>query len=626
MAYSPLDTTQNQIRLLHLAPADQEEDEIKCSFSLASLDEDVDYEALSYAWGDNNKTISIKIEATRRYRKSRARMKRGKRAREPTSTRVLRPRLESSVLVTENLHLALKHLRLKDRERTLWIDALCINQSDTRERTHQVTRMSSIYKQASSVVVWLGEAWNGSELAMECLQRFGKDSNLHHDQSLSPGLTVNGMGLEYYELRGHLIQFFDLPWWGRLWTVQEYALAQRVVFQCGKRLLSGELLRESRRSFYNHSASCCGRPYLQIEHGETGLSLADCFVRLSFLEFIQTFRETYSFLTIVALFSIRQVTDSRDKIYGMLGLATGRYARLIEPDYTRSPEQVFEAAALASFDRTGKLEFLSHLFGQRQLKLPSFVPDWTASISSHGHHSSHQDWLTCISHYKASGGRSAEFNLIAAGKAVTRGIIFDTIATTGPSNDSRPFEKVVNEMRDLPDADRCSTGSYNHTSETRETAFRRTMCGSMDIVTKDSRACFRRLRGLTDFSKFKKWQVWYDTTFTLKSTLYDKDVSISNQLFFAVTVGRRFITTEKDYIGFAPKECEKGDLVAVLPGGSVPYILRPEPVADALWEQGHGSSSCYTILGDSYIHGIMDGEAFDMLDESEGELQEIVLV
>ncbi|KAJ9648267.1 hypothetical protein H2199_001120 [Coniosporium tulheliwenetii] len=60
MAYGPLDTTQNQIRLLHLASADRDEDEIKCSFSLASLDEDIDYEALSYAWGDTNDTVPIK--------------------------------------------------------------------------------------------------------------------------------------------------------------------------------------------------------------------------------------------------------------------------------------------------------------------------------------------------------------------------------------------------------------------------------------------------------------------------------------------------------------------------------------------------------------------------------------
>lgn len=626
MAYSPLDMTQNQIRLLHLAPADQEEDEIKCSFSLASLDEDVDYEALSYAWGDNNKTIPIKVEATRRYRKRRAMMKRGKRAREPTSTRVLRPRLGSSVPVTENLHLALKHLRLKDRERTLWIDALCINQSDTRERTHQVTRMSSIYERASLVVVWLGEARNGSELAMECLQRLGEDGNLHFDQSLSPGLAVNGMGLDSDELRGHLIQFFGLSWWERLWTVQEYALAQRVVFQCGKRLLSGELLSESCRSLWNHGNSCCRRPYLNIEHEETDLSLNDCFDRLSCLYTVQTFKDKYSFLTIVAFFRHRRVTDSRDKIYGMLGLATDRYTRLIEPDYTRSLEQVFEAAALASVDRTGKLEFLSHLFGQRQLKLPSFVPDWTASISSHRHHSSHYGWLACVNLYKASGGRSAEFNLVAAGKAVTRGIIFDTITTTGSSIDFLPHEEVLNEMRHLADAAHCPEGSYNHTSETRETAFWRTMCGSMDIEIKDSSQYFCRLRGLTDFSRFEKWQVWYDAPSALRDALYNDDVNTVNQVFRAITVGRRFITTEKGYIGFAPEQCDKGDYVAVLPGGNVPYILRPEPVADALRDHGHGSSSCYTILGDSYVHGIMDGEAFDLVDETEGGLQEIVLV
>lgn len=112
----------------------------------------------------------------------------------------------------------------------------------------------------------------------------------------------------------------------------------------------------------------------------------------------------------------------------------------------------------------------------------------------------------------------------------------------------------------------------------------------------------------------------------LHDALYDDDVGTINKLFCAMAVGRRFITTEKGYIGFAPEKCEKGDLIVILPGGDVPYTLRPEPIADDLREQGHGSSSCYTILGDSYVHGIMDGEAFDLLEETKGELQEIVLV
>ena len=126
MAYAELDTNQNLIRLLRLGPASSDDDEITCSFVIASLDEKPEFEALSYTWGDVNDTRPVEVEG-------------------------------SALPVTSNLHSALRHLRLKDKERTLWVDALCINQADFKEKMHQVSRMSSIYGQASQVVVQLSE-------------------------------------------------------------------------------------------------------------------------------------------------------------------------------------------------------------------------------------------------------------------------------------------------------------------------------------------------------------------------------------------------------------------------------------------------------------------------------------
>jgi hypothetical protein len=136
MVYVALDSTRKQIRLIHLASASQAEDEITCSFSITSVEEEIGYEALSYVWGDENDRFPIKVEGC-------------------------------SVSITKNLYSALKYLRLENQIRILWIDALCINQSDIREREQQVAFMGLIYSRASLVVVWLGEAWFGSDLAMD---------------------------------------------------------------------------------------------------------------------------------------------------------------------------------------------------------------------------------------------------------------------------------------------------------------------------------------------------------------------------------------------------------------------------------------------------------------------------
>ena len=127
MVYTPLDPTQKEIRLLHLAPALNHDDPLVCSFSLASFDEDVDYEALSYAWGDVTPVMPVSLEG-------------------------------KEVLITKNLHSALCHLRYLDQQRILWADALCINQSDLRERTHQVSLMSSIYSRAKFSVGLVGRS------------------------------------------------------------------------------------------------------------------------------------------------------------------------------------------------------------------------------------------------------------------------------------------------------------------------------------------------------------------------------------------------------------------------------------------------------------------------------------
>ena len=61
--------------------------------------------------------------------------------------------------VTSNLYSALKHLRQTKTERTLWIDALCINQGDNNEQFAQVALMQHVYWQASAVVVFFGDSW-----------------------------------------------------------------------------------------------------------------------------------------------------------------------------------------------------------------------------------------------------------------------------------------------------------------------------------------------------------------------------------------------------------------------------------------------------------------------------------
>ena len=117
-SYTPF-ANENSIRLLHLEPG-FDGTRLQASLSVHDLDGQFSYDALSYVWGnpDLNKSLSID---------------------------------EQELRITYNLHTSLRHLRYPDRVRTLWIDAICINQQDLTEKGPQVALMGRIYRQADTV-------------------------------------------------------------------------------------------------------------------------------------------------------------------------------------------------------------------------------------------------------------------------------------------------------------------------------------------------------------------------------------------------------------------------------------------------------------------------------------------
>jgi len=120
------------IRLLRLFPAASFDENIKCELFNTTLDAKnrVGFEALSYTWGDPKPTSPITLHGKPHY-------------------------------IAKNLEVVLRHLRYPERERTLWVDALCINQSNTSEKNHQVLQMKDVYGGgAQRIVVWLGQIPN----------------------------------------------------------------------------------------------------------------------------------------------------------------------------------------------------------------------------------------------------------------------------------------------------------------------------------------------------------------------------------------------------------------------------------------------------------------------------------
>lgn len=168
-----------RIRLLRILPHEDDKARIRCELFQYSLQDSGrrsdPYDALSYVWGDPAEIRSISV-------------------REPNST------TEHNICVTENLYGVLSRLRYRNFERIVWVDALCINQKDEREKEKQIQSMANIYGQASCVVVWLGQSANDSEKAIQDIRNAG-------GQKLNSGLSHEA-----------IIALLRRLWFRRIWV------------------------------------------------------------------------------------------------------------------------------------------------------------------------------------------------------------------------------------------------------------------------------------------------------------------------------------------------------------------------------------------------------------------------
>jgi hypothetical protein len=214
--------------------------------------------------------------------------------------------------VTSNLHAALTRLR-KDGVERVWVDAICINQQDLEERSHQVKRMGAIYQEAYQVVVWLGNAQDEADKDIASL-------SITYDSIFGPARWSISARRAFYHL---LLK----PYWTRVWIIQEIASASNIVVFCGPHKISWESLEELSHPSFNV--------------GEEGIKNQESIARLQNLLQSRNDRlNTKPVRLIDAISRSRHAlsTDPKDKIYGLLGLAYDGAIFIPEPNYRQSVE------------------------------------------------------------------------------------------------------------------------------------------------------------------------------------------------------------------------------------------------------------------------------------------------
>lgn len=335
-----------EIRLLTLLPPGESPDEIRCTLSAVSLSDPPEYEALSYCWGDESIKQPISCDQGR-------------------------------VMVTENLFSALRTLRRSDTDgpRTLWIDALCIDQSDVAAKEDQIPLMPDIYRAARRVLIWLGSASDDSANAITFVEEIAKiEVSTQHDdyqRVLIDNMKARGLNI-MDPIWTALVATLARDWFGRAWIVQELAVARDAVVLCGDDECSWSTFQE----FVYKTG------LLMIPAVFNNKSLYQRLVQIhSMRESVQR-GQTQKLFQLLLEARQQKCKLPADKIFSLCGLANdvGTGALDVRPKYDGDPAVLYHQVALKILRRDSCLDILSVPRVSQPSKvgkLPIWVPDWS---------------------------------------------------------------------------------------------------------------------------------------------------------------------------------------------------------------------------------------------------------
>lgn len=351
--FLPVDDT--NIRILHILPG-RKQDDIKVNMRIIQLDPDVEFEALSYTWGESTEHRHILVNG--RYK----------------------------VHITDNLYNALLHLRRRRGNRILWVDQLCINQASLPERGQQVAIMGSIYKAACRVNVWLGMARRSRSVNfLPKLTRWLKD--LHEVGLLGESLTSSSQSyhgllhacLNIDEAIEQAIDSTNPCWHNRAWAMQEFALAKQVYFWCGSTwfLYDEAALIHLNIAVGYKLTGFCNRVTTQLER-----TFRSPLVRLerwgSREEPIQGTLHIIDVYGILKNLYVTEATNPIDLVYSFLGMLNEEEAAIIGTDYSLKPCEAFARATYASIKFRKSFDILTFV---PWASITSELPSWAVDFS-----------------------------------------------------------------------------------------------------------------------------------------------------------------------------------------------------------------------------------------------------
>jgi len=527
-----------------------------------------EYAALSYTWGMQDGSVNIKLN-------------------------------DQWFPVTPNLLDALQQLCLDQgkngkSKRKLWIDAICINQSDNSEKSQQVMQMKDIFANASNVLIWIGKPDDLSGIAFDTLKRFATD-----DGTQDGSATYQNILKAVEERRAAIQLFIERPYFSRMWVVQEVVVAKNATVLCGSFSIAFNMLyvavqRMTSSGFYSFSTNTSNVVHLGNWRGD--------FLKLAALE-----REETLDLRLFLDSRSRGATNPRDKIYSLRGIAGNALSACITVDYGKSIERVYTDFAKHLLHICPGLHVLSAVMLRHRttstLRLPSWVPDWTQLEYGGGVLNRYYRFKP-TSLFRAAGASKPRVTVVGNSDTIClEGVHLDTVERVIPiksilmANGENSFSVTETRLQEIV-AELISLETYPFTGEPFWIAFFRALTADRTALSPRINEKFKAKH----FTVFRDWKldhevvgqslpaiVWAEVSKDISTIIDDKDMFL----------------TAQGYMGLGQEGFRMGDIVCIFSGGDVPFLLRQA----MLPHDGR-----FQFLGECYVHGVMDGEAMNNLE------------
>ncbi|KAJ3481831.1 hypothetical protein NLG97_g7721 [Lecanicillium saksenae] len=530
--------------------------------------------------------------------------------------------------------------------RRLWADQVCINQDDIEERGQQVDLMNNVYRSARRVLVWLGHDKEDKALdavkMVEHLQEVFADEESHAKFRQEHSENLHQQDIARWKPFAKLAM---LPWFNRIWIVQEIGTSTPATLFWGDAeiswdVLSGVVAVLNERYHHLRSRFSVMTPNIRYLHRR--------FVEPEGIVNQRHRRGNFVYELHRARHMLAE--DPRDRVFAFLGHfslrkeSTPPGLRGMVADYSRSVEEVYCDVAIrglegadtlimlsatnygAEISRSRQNSILTNMDGAMPSALsfklnilPSWVPDWRQRA--------HHLFGTPDTPHRAAGDTKPKLSIDKKAMALNiTGKHMDTINLVswvirgdsfhvrGQREDATHpmaamWTRICRQKTPINLSASTTAGNRYPTGEPPFLALAQCLTNAGVGMTRERK-----------HSTIPASEHLANAAAYLSRTARRGDPMVSEEVrelgregggdafkwsheASLISRHRRLGLSAQGHFVLGPDSMEPGDAVVVLYGGVAPFVLR---------RRGPKSEDGWTLIGECYVHGMMNGEALTM--------------